>query len=146
MRTSLIIASLIAVSTPGCFTQRGPLSADAVGSFVALTGAAISIALIASESATATSESAPPFDVLATSASLESIEYLDCGPGSLAELTVEFAPNGHVQRVTITDGELRDDVAACVAERFSRAEAPPFSGAPRALHCRIRLVGAEGGT
>lgn len=80
------------------------------------------------------------FDSVAASASLESIEYLDCGPGSIAELTVTFAPNGHVEGVTIDSGALAEDVAACVVERFSHAEAPPFVGAPRALRCRIRLA------
>lgn len=135
MRALPLLASLLLAGTSGCIVHSERIYASGVGSI-----AAFNTHGDAPSRPTGYVDAPGAFDAAAASASLESIEYLDCGPGSIAELTVTFAPDGHVDAVTIDTGALADDVAACVVERFSHAEAPAFVGAPRALRCRIRLA------
>jgi hypothetical protein len=80
-----------------------------------------------------------PFDRDAARAALQSVKYLDCGTGGVADLTVTFKPDGRVREVIIDEGELDDHTATCVMKRFAAVRVDRFSGVPRALRVRIRL-------
>jgi hypothetical protein len=141
MRALSLFAALLLA---GCFGGREPASSSGVGSVAAVAGGLVVLAVATGALApqpVASDEAGTEFDFAEATKALEAVEYIDCGRGSVADLTVLFRNDGDVDRVTIDPGALEPEVAQCVAGRFARVTVPSFSGPSRAVRCRIRLSG-----
>jgi hypothetical protein len=81
----------------------------------------------------AAADEAVPFDKVAASSALSSIDLAKCkstnAPRGEGHIVVKFAPGGSVTEAVVDKGPwLRTPVAKCIAKEFKKATVPAFTG------------------